>query len=58
MFIFSPGKENLPPIMTTPRHSIDSSSEQILPGKKLWICFQKRNFLSIKSYSFIRHRSN
>ncbi|CAF4279555.1 unnamed protein product, partial [Adineta steineri] len=26
-----PGKENLPPIVTTPRHSIDSTSEQILP---------------------------
>ncbi|CAF3583040.1 unnamed protein product [Adineta steineri] len=27
-----PGKENLPPIVTTPRHSIDSTSEQILPA--------------------------
>jgi len=34
LFIFSPGKENLPPIITTPRHSIDSSIEQTLPGKK------------------------
>ena len=31
-FISSPGKENLPPILTTPRHSIDASSEQALPG--------------------------
>ncbi|CAF1068323.1 unnamed protein product [Adineta steineri] len=28
----NPGKENLPPIVTTPRHSIDSTSEQILPA--------------------------
>jgi serine/threonine protein kinase len=28
----NPGKENLPPILTTPRHSIDSTTDQILPG--------------------------
>ncbi|CAF1234516.1 unnamed protein product [Rotaria magnacalcarata] len=26
------GKENIPPVLTTPRHSIDSSSEQTLPA--------------------------
>lgn len=31
-FVSSPGKENLPPVLTTPRHSIDSSIEQALPG--------------------------
>ena len=33
-FVSSPGKENLPPVLTTPRHSIDSSSEQLLPGNE------------------------
>ena len=27
--VFSFGKENIPPILTTPRHSIDLSNEQI-----------------------------
>jgi hypothetical protein len=45
LFIFSPGKENLPPIMTTPRHSIDSSNEQALPGKKGNIYIIKKIFV-------------
>lgn len=31
-FYFSSGKENIPPMIGTPRHSLDSSNEQILPG--------------------------
>ncbi len=46
LFIFSPGKENLPPIITTPRHSIDSSIDQTLPGKK--ICKYLFEILSLK----------
>jgi hypothetical protein len=37
VFICSPGKENLPPIIITPRHSIDSISEQGLPGIFIFI---------------------
>lgn len=32
IFSFSSGKENIPPISTTPKHSMDSSNEQSLPG--------------------------
>ncbi|CAF3433269.1 unnamed protein product [Rotaria sp. Silwood1] len=39
------GKENIPPVLTTPRHSIDSSTEQTLPDK------QKQIFLVVQFYS-------
>jgi hypothetical protein len=31
-FVFSLGKENIPPIISTPRQSVDLSNEQTLSG--------------------------
>lgn len=44
VFIFSSGKENLSPMLSTPRHSFDSSTEQTLSG--IFIIFVRFYFIS------------